>query len=256
MKKYWTSKSKQANHWPRWEAAIAKLAYGKRIQRGPVTDKVAVIIEPRNTKLLLDILNWMMHLLAPSGWTFIIYCGLLNVATVTQFRDTYGLSDILDIRKLMTNNLTVLEYNSMLMSESFWVDIPKEHILIFQTDSVVLDANIDKFLQYDYVGAPWRSSLSWFGNRPSAVGNGGLSLRTKSGMLRAIRNVPHLGENEDMFYAIKSKHLLKIPTATIGSQFSVESIYYPTPAGVHKFWGFLTENEIDKIFAYINSKTN
>ena len=41
-------------------------------------------------------------------------------------------------------------------------------ILIFQTDSCLLKEGIDKFIDYDYIGAPW----AHYNNE---VGNGGFS---------------------------------------------------------------------------------
>lgn len=64
--------------------------------------------------------------------------------------------------------------------------IPVEHFLIFQNDVVARKPdNLDMFINYDYVGAPWswcevENSYCWL------AGNGGVSLRKKSSMLQFV----------------------------------------------------------------------
>lgn len=75
------------------------------------------------------------------------------------------------------------EYNRLLLSTDLWKSIKGEHLLIFQTDTVLCRASphaVDDFLQYDYVGAPWASAPHL------PCGNGGLSLRTKSKALQVL----------------------------------------------------------------------
>jgi len=67
----------------------------------------------------------------------------------------------------------------------FWEDLdPVEHVLIFQSDSM-LCANaarsVDDFFEYDLVGAPIAKDLG-------TGYNGGLSLRKRSTILRVLEN--------------------------------------------------------------------
>ena len=69
------------------------------------------------------------------------------------------------------------------------------HVLVIQTDGYILNPNgwTDNFLDYDYIGAPWK--LYPFHNIPphpqvtkdNQVGNGGFSLRSKKIVLAAQR---------------------------------------------------------------------
>jgi hypothetical protein len=86
------------------------------------------------------------------------------------------------------------------------------------------------------------------------VGNGGLSLRRKSAMLRALSSVVYNGSNEDVFYSIHCSIFLSIPSSEIACKFSVESVFYPKPKGVHKFWIFFKDRELEAIYSQI--KTN
>ncbi len=60
--------------------------------------------------------------------------------------------------------------------------IPTDFGLVIQHDGYVLRPNSwdQKFLEYDYIGAPWRSGVHFTPDRKSVrVGNGGFSLRSK-----------------------------------------------------------------------------
>jgi hypothetical protein len=243
---------------PRWNQTIKELA--DRVRDKPVvnvlTNKVAVIIEPRDHEVLTDLLVWMVHLLSPHGWKFIIYCGTTNAHRVPY--------DIIEKRSLNKANLTTSDYNNLLTSPVFWDSLPYENILIFQTDSVIVDPNLDEFLIYDYVGAPWENGEwhlpikqkgTFFSSKSTNfVGNGGLSLRRKSGMLRALRSVRYNKTDEDVFYSMYCHKVLNIPLKEIARHFSVESMFYPRPKGVHKFWSCLSEDNSEAIYSYI--KTN
>jgi len=243
---------------PRWNQTIKDLAdrvRDKEIAKVP-TDKVAVIIEPRDHEVLTDLLVWMVHLLSPRGWKFIVYCGTSNAHRVPY--------NFIEKRNLNKENLTIPEYNNLLTTPLFWSSLPYENVLIFQTDSVIVHPNLDAFLRYDYVGAPWNKNMKWLPKKKIGwffsskvdhlTGNGGLSLRRKSGMLRALRSVAYNKTNEDVFYSIHCSPYLNIPTSEISSHFSVESTFYPKPRGVHKFWIYLSKEEIEAIYSHI--KTN
>jgi len=47
----------------------------------------------------------------------------------------------------------------MFCDSSFWKSLPGPNILIFQADSFLLDDTIDRWLEYDYVGAPYAEWL-------------------------------------------------------------------------------------------------
>jgi len=222
------------------------------IERAPLMNKVAVIVEPRRSEVLIDLLRWMLYLLSPVGWKFIVYAGTQNSQQIHELVDTLDVADILEVRELNTDNLTIRDYNVMLTSKSFWEEMPFENILIFQTDTLLLDNKLDVFLEYDYVGAPWNKNLWWLNSSEHVTGNGGLSLRTKSGMLRAVETFPYDGGNEDGFFC-SCKDTLKIAPYDVAMQFSIETVFYETPKGFHKCWAHLPFEEMQKVYAYIDS---
>ena len=141
----------------------------------------AVIVEPRKHKALSFVLeNFLTNL--SEEWDIIIMHGNKNEDYVDDIIEN-GLSSFENrISKVNLNvdNLTIDDYNKLLKSKEFYEKIPTEVFLIFQTDTVICENDkelINKFLEYDYVGAPWING---------GVGNGGLSLRKKSKMLEII----------------------------------------------------------------------
>jgi hypothetical protein len=79
------------------------------------------------------------------------------------------------------------EYSKLLVSEEFWQSTVAEHILIFQSDARMLRPIPRQLLRYSFLGAPWPAGdLLSKGNAPFGGGNGGLSLRHRSAMLKGI----------------------------------------------------------------------
>uniref|UniRef100_A0A6C0CUE3 DUF5672 domain-containing protein n=1 Tax=viral metagenome TaxID=1070528 RepID=A0A6C0CUE3_9ZZZZ len=240
---------------PEWNECIKILA--DSVRHKPITrvtpNKVAVIIEPRNHIVLQDLLIWMVHLLAPHGWHFIVYHG-------NQNKDIIPFQDIIELRSLGKDNLTIEEYNSMCKSIPFWQSIPYENILIFQTDSVILDENLDRFLQYDYLGAPWSDFLVKGYGFTQPVGNGGLSLRRRTAMIGCLAStaskLPSLRKAhswEDQYFSQHRYYKMNIPSKEIAQQFSVETIYYENTIGYHKPWLHL-KNKMNDIYEHIKQK--
>lgn len=217
-------------------------------------DKVAVIIEPRCIDILTDLLKWMVWLLSPKGWMFIVYVGNNNSEIVTNFIEHQNLSNIVFVRSLECDNLTIKDYNLLLTSSSFWESMPYENILIFQTDTLLLDGELDTFLKYDYVGAPWNKSMKWLKSPDRHVtGNGGLSLRRKSAMLKVIQAVPYKDVNEDTYFCLISKRLLNIAPPEVSIEFSVETVAYRFPKGFHKCWKYMSKEYMAEVYEHIDS---
>jgi hypothetical protein len=131
------------------------------------------------------------------------------------------------------------DYNRLLTSVAFWNIVPFDKCLIFQHDSWLLRKGIDEFMDWDYVGAPW--------NFQEEGGNGGLSLRTVSVMKKICESEKWDGTNEDIWF---SKHLPKygkLAPRDICGSFSVESVYFENPFGVHAPWKYLTKGELNSL---------
>ena len=112
------------------------------------------------------------------------------------------------------------------------------HSLVQQWDSCVLDPNFwtDRFLEYDYIGAPWPSG-------PHRVGNGGFSLRSAKFLEESakIADLLPIGnpiyDNEDYYACVTCAGYLrmkgiKFAPLELARQFSVER---PIPESPHTY---------------------
>jgi hypothetical protein len=102
---------------------------------------------------------------------------------------------------------------SKFMVESLNAYIQTAHCLVVQADGFVLDPNRwrDRFLEYDYVGAPWPEHVNVCGSAgmrqlmldKNRVGNGGFSLRSKK-LLEAVSRL----QFDHLNFPLKSEDLL------------------------------------------------
>jgi len=184
----------------------------------------------------LVVKNFLTHLPA-TEWNILVMHGISNKTFVEENVLVLDPSRI-QLHELQScHNLTINDYNCLLSSREFYERIPTETILIFQTDSLIVNPDrLLEFLDYDYVGAPWKDG---------AVGNGGLSLRKKSKMLERIdrgRRVHWM--NEDGYFS--QDPFLKKPDAKTASFFSSETVFNEESFGIHKAWGYTTSQEFQK----------
>ena len=163
------------------------------------TGYVAVIVETRNHENLLLSLRSTMYYLNENDsdikWGLQIFHGTQNEDFVKNI--TKGWKNI-EYTNLGLNNLTKIEYSNLLMTSNFWKQIKGEKVLIFQTDSVLLRNGVDEFIEYDYIGAPWRKP-----KEGQLVGNGGLSLRTVTKMIEICDKYKETEQIWEDIYFIK-----------------------------------------------------
>ena len=202
----------------------------------------AIIIEPRKHKAFEFVLNNFIKNLSDE-WDFIIFHGNQNEEYIKKILEKMNDKDrirIFQMINLHIDNLNYDTYSDILKNESFYNYIPTDIFLIFQTDSIILSENknlLNTFINYDYVGAPW----SWFND----VGNGGLSLRNKNKMLEIIKKKGYNKEWEDIYFARNPIIPLNKPSFDDAKVFSVESVFYKSPFGIHNCWKHLTQEEMD-----------
>lgn len=184
-------------------------------------------------------------------WSFTIVCGNKNKNFMTDI--STNISKNIKIISLDYDNMTQQEYSNFLMTKEFWNLLIGDKILIYQEDSLILKHNVSDFLKYDYIGAPFPKNTD---DTPNHVGNGGLSLRTKTKMLDVINKCPIknliLGNStkiymqmanltdppEDIYF---SKNLQEYNIGDVADwdtayNFSSESVFNPNSFGCHQLW--------------------
>ena len=202
----------------------------------------AIIIEPRKHKAFEYVLtNFAENL--DDRWNILIFHGTNNKIFIENIieKSLQKHKHRFIFEDLNVDNLTINDYNKLLYSRKFYDKIPTEIFLIFQTDTVICPKNkdlINKYLNYDYVGAPWK-----FLN--GRVGNGGLSLRKKSKMIEILEKCESNKKiNEDLFFSSPCNNIMiNKPTTNNAKDFSIETIYSETNFGVHKPWVHLNNDE-------------
>ena len=204
----------------------------------------AIIVEPREHKALSFVLNNYLENLSDE-WGVVICHGTKNIEYINNIilDDLSKYRDRIRLVNLQVDNLNTDQLNKLLTSEKFYDYIPTEIFLFFQTDSMICPQFKDllsDFLQYDYVGAPWKNNIVK-GN----VGNGGISIRRKSKMIEIIKNCEYNGENEDVFFSRSCDQVsINKPDAAKAGKFSNEITYNEESFGIHKFWNY---HSIEKI---------
>lgn len=216
--------------------------------------KAAVIIENRP---LMSVIPLIMHFssLLGEGWPIIVYTKAENIGL---FSASAVFNRLLDSGRieLRTLPLTVLINNSEAISNFltepwFWESLaPAEHILIFQSDSMLCSnaaVTVDDFLEWDFIGAPIAKGRG-------AGYNGGLSLRRRSKILEVIskwdfsidparKSNKYLNyEDQWFFHKLRSLEGNHLPSMEVARTFSVETVDYPNPLGVHQVHRWQVDN--------------
>jgi hypothetical protein len=133
------------------------------------------------------------------------------------------------LTKIDIEDINKETHTELLKSIEFWELVKGEVILNFQIDSLLLRDNLEEFLEYDFIGAPWSKP-----KEGKFVGNGGLSIRNKVKAIEYLKKYENEeGVWEDIFFV---KHLEdhQLPDILTAMKFSVEDIFYPCPVGVHR----------------------
>ena len=198
--------------------------------------KCAVFIETRMDKNCSKIIyQHMRHL---KDYQLIIFSTELAWQTFYNKINCYFIA---------TNKInSTQDYNFFLTNPDFWqffMDFKFERVLIFQHDSYLLKDNMDDYLPYDYVGAPW--------NWQEYGGNGGLSLRNPVTMHSiCVKNKYNQSEsNEDIYFSkyMHRNHFSTLAPRDVCRKFSAETIFEMGTTGYHAIERWLKPEEVEQI---------
>ena len=206
-------------------------------------DNEVVLIEFR----ILPHLEFLLHNTINkigNQWSYTIVCGIENYDFMKQLTDKLSLN--IKIIKLEYNNFNIDQYNELLTSTFFWNLFLGSKILIWQEDSCVFGSNINDFIKWDYIGSPWLRNDNQYG-----VGNGGLSLRSKSIMLEIINkikpedtqtyfNYPLKNLPEDVYFTTNmiKYNIGKLALKNEAVNFSNEQYIFNEAFGSHNFYTY------------------
>jgi hypothetical protein len=189
----------------------------------------AVIVDTRRLSLYQVITEHLFYL--PKYTKLYIFSSEDNRHLQEMLNCEFHVVEINDIRG----------YNKILKSKNFWNKIKEENILIFQEDSRLLREGIEDFYEYDYVGAAW--------DFYPFVGNGGLSFRHKSAMLKVLEVCnPENDINEDVYFAWGCNFLkLNLAPVHVANKFSCETQFNLGTLGYHAIEKYLSLEQVNEI---------
>ncbi len=239
----------------------------------------AVILEDRPNKLLrFSIINTL--LMTRAKMKIIIFTTNDKLVKMNQlFSD---ISEFVEIRLLnydqsFIKKLSIQNYNKTMFSAEFWRQLPTNNILLFQTDSLLIEPLNFLIFEYDYVGAPFAKEKyistifpnfsdndqseiagTWITqvfNRKHKIpdgifqGNGGLSIRNRDVMIKICENeIPLNDENEDIYFSrLVQKYSSRLPSLATASRFSCECEYYKS-IGFHASYLYLSSSQQAEIY--------
>ena len=196
--------------------------------------KQCVIIEYRCHERLIIVIKNFMYLLQKKEWGLTIFHSKSNAEFIMN-----GLVGWPNVQFVLLDTDPIFsgDYSSVLCKPDIWRMLLQAgciNALVFNVDTVLLKDEVDQFIEYDYIGAPW--CIKFLG--VLTVGNGGLSLRNCKTMLAIIQThpIPKHPLNEDIYfsYFLLQTPNVNIPTMDIAKRFSVETIYNEDTCGMHK----------------------
>lgn len=203
-----------------------------------------VIIEPRCHDNLSATLRNMSCMLPNAALT--IFHSKTNE---TFLHNIVGTTNNVKMYCFTESNIDRKQYSELLCTPAFWDIIQSPRALIFQTDSGIRKNTMLRFMEYDYIGAPWHWQI--YGDDNIYLGNGGFSLRSPSVMKQICSNFlrnpnyhdQQTGEPEDIFYGRVLAHMnhVSLPSYEVASMFSVEHNTHPDPLGFHQGYAFHPE---------------
>jgi hypothetical protein len=186
-------------------------------------NKAAVILESRPAFMFPQIMTNASFFLN-NGWNLYVFHTKTNEQFVKETLDGWDIYFV----KVETGRLTEKDNNQIHKSMQFWDYFKEDHVLVFQLDTMFCKQVEDRFLEYDYIGAPCGPELS--------IMNGGFSLRKTDFVKKAIKECSSIipDQIEDFFFSKSARYLnATIPDIETACRFSVESIFLDIPIGIH-----------------------
>lgn len=205
-----------------------------------------------NKKESINVLNNLSHMLPYSALT--IHCSDINYEFLCNH--VKNENNNVTIKNSIPTSRTLDEYNYHMTNPDFWNSFKSKKVLIFQTDSAILQNNILKFMEYDYVGAPWLYNPCNVDD--IHIGNGGLSLRNPVICAEICKKytIPR-GFPEDVFFSKNFYYCehANLPNFNEAMEFSAETIPSIGTFGMHKVYGYNQKYVVNKIFN-VSTKKN
>jgi hypothetical protein len=233
----------------------------------PPSAKAMLIVEPRQHPDLCAVLK-NFHDRVPPDWDLYVFHGADHAPHARSCTRGFRPRRRVVLRPLPANDLSRDEYSAMFTQEGpIWGHVQAEHILVFQTDTAAcggFPGSIDDFVGlYDYIGCPLDDRIGvqgiW-GRDVPYFGSGGLSLRSKSFMLRCIRDTAHDGalaallapphHEDELFSTCVASSPRRPLNATAMARLCTMNLFMAESFGVHQLGKWLHWSHRPQFFEY------
>ncbi|KAL1503174.1 hypothetical protein AB1Y20_011233 [Prymnesium parvum] len=230
--------------------------------------RVAVIVEPRSDPHIVRrtayVLRNVCACLNPTDrpaeqrWAMQWFHGLTNKELVKAHFDDEEFARLRCVNLGVETLRSSQEYSQLLTSIWFWEQVGSEQVLVFQEDAMLCSTHIERFLKYDYVGAPWPATDRMVCGKPwleGVGGNGGLSLRRRSQAFECLDVAARQpGQWEDIFFVELLQRLgFQVAPAAVAREFSVEQVFQEKPCGLHKAYNYLTVQQLNTVLCHVEA---
>ena len=212
-------------------------------------DNKVVLLDNRiNPLSVISILFTMSNL--NLNWSAKIYT---SKAALDYYKSKLEFCEVEHLPALDEAKFHIDVYNNILKSSDFWRSIESTKTLIVQDDGILLRPGIERFLEYDYIGASWVDTVAneYIKNNinEDLVGNGGFSLRTNESMITVCdkyekekyslfyKNITQIPEDVYFVYGLK-KEGANVAKYQAGTEFSSEEVCNMNSIGLHKLWSY------------------
>lgn len=224
------------------------LLYKKTIDIPTFSDKAAILIENRiNYDIKYAVYNHMYFL--DGKFKLYIFHSEENETFIKN--ELIGIDNIIYI-KFDYDISNALKYTDFCLSPFIYQYVLEEHILTFQTDSLMLKKWNDIYNNYDLIGSPWE--------KIPYGGNGGITYRSRKLIMNALDNLNFLynilglyGNHDDVILSVFA-HLsnLKVNYLSDGIEFGVETIFNENAMCCHQIVNYHSDEDISKIIKHLS----
>jgi Protein of unknown function (DUF5672) len=218
-------------------------------------ENVVVLVDNRSNIFSVIALSITLANLDTKLWSAVVVC---NRDNESFFRSYFGDSvEYITQYALPAKKFSIDLYNDLLKDPFFWSSFTQyKKTLFVQDDGMIIRPGVEtEFLEYSYVGAPWRrewatqdpNKFIQENINPELVGNGGVSLRDVKDMKFVCETYRHLCRSlhydrvqqqpEDVFFSMCcTKEKMKMPDYETAKRFASEQVCNESAYGFHKPW--------------------
>lgn len=222
-----------------------------------------VLIDNRENALSVLSVYFALANVAKDAWACKVFTSRAAFDYYSGYLSRFG-AEIVHLEELENTLFDIDVYNGIMKDPGFWDKVGGEKMLIIQDDGFLMKKGVERFLEFDYVGAPWAdvptNEYIKKNVNKDLVGNGGLSLRDVS----KCKHITQKYETEK--YTLFSNNIVEIPedvyfvqymikegfkVANIpnASFFASEQVLHPGAIGMHKPWPYTHKEHLDRFFA-------